>query len=154
MPSRRVVLTAGGTVLAGCLDGITTTSPTTILLGVVIRNDHRRTAHDFTLRIERDGEVIHTSTHSLARAGTEAESRVELSSCPWGRDKGSYTVAIRVDDGEWIESDFTDEFEELPDRVVADAIYRADTGLDIAGFSGQSEAVTYGPCSMTTDSGA
>lgn len=70
--------------------------------------NHDTERHRFALRVERDGEQVHRSSH-VVQGRTDPDVASEHSTiygataeCTWGNAAGDYTVAVRVDGGEWV----------------------------------------------------
>lgn len=100
---RRALLSAavGVTVgSAGCLASIHDSSHQKAQLGWFgVHNIDPESSHTFTLIVERDGNVVHESSHEVdaaeyhdpgvSRTGAVAE-------CTWGETSGEYSVRVRM----------------------------------------------------------
>ena len=115
----------------GCLSHIQeTVNPTTQLGWFGVHNADRDSSHRFDLEVERDGNIVHSSSHTVEaareyeRGGQHNDGAV--AECDWGSTSGDYTVRVRVDDSEWVEESVTD-FATSRDVecVVADAEFRS-----------------------------
>jgi hypothetical protein len=96
--SRRRLLAGVGTlglgVLAGC--GSASGSSTSRLAYVRVANWHRE-AHTVHVLVERDGELVHWSSHDLAaRDGDITTQPIDQT---WADDQAEFVVRVRVDDG-------------------------------------------------------
>lgn len=85
--------------------------------------------HQFELRVERDGEQVHHSSHEVrGQDGNVVHGAV--ADCTWGSAPGEYTVFARVDGGEWTErssSDFESYNRADVTCGVAEVRYRSET---------------------------
>lgn len=70
--------------------------------GVTLLNSYT-SAHEFEVRIEKDGEQIHESGYTL-----DGQSFASLG-CDWGDPTGIYILAARTETGDWYERDVTEE---------------------------------------------
>ncbi|WP_439025518.1 hypothetical protein [Haloarchaeobius sp. DT45] len=114
----------GAIGLTGCLDGYLPSGDGTTRLGRLgVSNEDEERGHEFRLRVERDGDVVHESSHELEK---DPESQHEGSGaavdCTWGGRDGRYVVFARIDDSEWVEKELTEDYEQVPDCVIAVAI--------------------------------
>ncbi|MFC7131895.1 hypothetical protein ACFQJ3_01930 [Salinibaculum sp. GCM10025337] len=123
------MLTAGTS--SGCISSIRdAVNPTAQLGWFGVHNADTESSHRFVLEVERDGEVVHSSSHTVDAAreyeGGGQHNDGAVAECEWGSTPGDYTVRVRVDDGEWVEASVT-EFATSRDVdcVVADAEYRS-----------------------------
>lgn len=98
---RRALLAAVGlsaTVsTAGCLDSVLGRELRLATVGVSNYDDD---AHRFDLRVDRDGEVVHRSSHEL-RGRDDDRVYGAAPDCDWAGTPGTYEVSVRVDGGEW-----------------------------------------------------
>jgi hypothetical protein len=98
---RREVLAAVGlsaTVsTAGCLDSVLGRELRLAEFGV---SNYGADAHRFDLRVRRDGEVVHRSSHEI-RGRDEDRVYGAAPDCNWEGTPGAYEVSVRVDGGEW-----------------------------------------------------
>lgn len=85
-------------------------------------------SHRFGLRIERDGEQVHHSSH-VVQGRTDPDSASEHATiygatarCTWDDTASDYTVAVRVDGGQWVTKSLTASDSET-DCTVARAEY-------------------------------
>jgi hypothetical protein len=81
---------------AGCLD---TVFGRDIRLARFSVSNYDEEAHRFDLRVDRDGEVVHRSSHEV-RARDEVIYG-ETPECDWEGTPGAYEVSARADGGEW-----------------------------------------------------
>lgn len=103
--NRRNLLRGGGGLLAaasvaGCLDWVPTVGETSLGLFAVYNFDSD-SGHRFDIRIERDGTMVHESTHQLEAYGSESEPSHVVPSCTWDDKAGDYSVSVRRDGEEW-----------------------------------------------------
>lgn len=129
---RRPLLAIGGSLVtstvAGCIDHVPTVGATT-LGGVGIVNYDAERSHQFDVRIERDGTVVHQSSHQLAADDDQARDPPQVGiSCTWDRTAGEYTVFIRSDEREWERFDPLNRTAMPPDCVVVETLYGDDFG--------------------------
>lgn len=100
MHRRAFLAVAGlsGTVpTAGCLD--TVPGRESRLARVAVSN-FADESHRFHLRVARDGETVHRSTHEVRGKG-DGRIYSAIPDCDWGTTPGRYEVFARVDGGEW-----------------------------------------------------
>lgn len=101
---RRALLATLGSAMtvstAGCLDTVADSLDDPIRLArlAVLNFDSR--AHQFDLRVDRDGETVHRSSHQL-RGKDDGRVYGEVADCTWGSTPGTYQIAARVDGGGW-----------------------------------------------------
>lgn len=90
---------------AGCLDTLTTTQNEPFQLGYVAVHNATEQTHRILIRVRRDGQDVHRSTHDVpGRDGAIVESAIP--DCEWGPARGRYEVAVRIDDGDWATESF------------------------------------------------
>jgi hypothetical protein len=115
------VLTASG--LGGCLGDVDVLAaePTTRLAWLAVSNEDPEREHRFDLRVERDGDVVHESSHVVER---KPEDRIpgSVADCTWDDVAGRYVVSARLDGGEWVGRELTEGFDPVPDCVIADVV--------------------------------
>lgn len=112
----------------GCTRFLRDRDEPTATLGAASITNFDTEPHRFQLRIEREGERIHDSAHELdGTAGGEGEDygRVdtEIVDCTWEEVAGSYDVAVRLDDGEWVEQSVNARLDEDAECVIAEVRY-------------------------------
>lgn len=127
---RRALLASLGaataTTTAGCLSSIEDHLDTTVRLGWLGAHNFDTEPHAFDLRVERNGETVHESSHEVE----EREDPVvhgAVADCTWGDAPGDYTVRARVDGGEWAArelSEIDEAYEGDVDCVVSKVEYR------------------------------
>lgn len=124
---RRALLSTFGTsaVLstAGCLDavGAAFDEPMHLARFTAFNDDVDR--HTFDLRVDRNGEVVHQSSHRI-QGKDDDRIYAESADCGWGTAKGNYEVFARVDDGEWtgkILTEVTDDWRNTVECATAEA---------------------------------
>ena len=95
---------------------------TTKLAWLAVSNYDETSGHRFDVRVERDGEVVHESTHTV---GKKPEDRIPgaVADCTWNDVAGRYVVFARMDDGDWTERSLTEEFDRVPECVTAEVRY-------------------------------
>lgn len=127
------VLIAG--VSSGCLSSVReTVNPTTQLGWFGVHNVDTDSSHQFDLEVNRDGERVHTSTHTVDAAreldGGGKYIDGAVAECTWGNTPGDYSVRIRADDSEWVEESITEfALSKDVDCVVAVAEYRSTLSI-------------------------
>lgn len=127
------VLIAG--VSSGCLSSVReTVNPTTQLGWFGVHNVDTDSSHQFDLEVNRDGETVHTSTHTVDAAreldGGGQYNDGAVAECTWGSTPGDYTVRVRADDNEWVEESIAEfAISKDVDCVVADAEYRSTLSI-------------------------
>ena len=127
------ILTASGT--SGCLSSIQEAVNPAVQLGWFgIHNADTESSHRFDLEVERDGQIVHSSSHTVDAAqeydGGGQYNDGAVAECEWGSTPGEYTVRVRRDDNEWVEESVT-EFAASRDVdcVIADAEYRSTLSI-------------------------
>lgn len=130
---RRSVLGAIGTLgvtsLSGCLGFFENDSPPTTTVGWISLSNHDPdSSHEITLRLERDGEVVHTSSHTIPeKEGRSVAGAVP--DCTWETKPGEYVVSTRADGGEWVQRNVTTTPEEKSrDCVTVEIDYGSSAG--------------------------
>lgn len=93
------LVTAGG---AGC-SSITGFDEEGMELGGVTLLNSASSAHEFDVRIEKDGERIHESGYTL-----DGDSFASVG-CDWSDSTGTYVLAARTETGDWYERDVTED---------------------------------------------
>jgi hypothetical protein len=99
-------------------------------------NADTRSSHRFELAVERDGELVHQSSHELEPAVETEPNRTRVTQavaeCEWGSTSGDYTVRARVDGQEWIEKSVTEyAASKNADCVLASAEYESSFNLNL-----------------------
>lgn len=95
-----------------------------------VHNADPESGHTFTLIVERDGKVVHESSHEVDAAedldpGVASDGAV--AECTWGETVGDYSVRVRRDGEEEAEESISAFAAERGVKcVVADAEYRND----------------------------
>ncbi|KTG11096.1 hypothetical protein AUR64_05130 [Haloprofundus marisrubri] len=130
--NRRALLSSvgflGASSLAGCLDRFPLSRSTT-LGRLTVSNHDGDAGHSFGLRVVRDGEVVHESSHAVDRMeGDQIPGSV--ADCTWNPVAGRYVVSARVDEGDWNEFDLLKQVEKSPDCVVASVHYEPGPNTD------------------------
>lgn len=101
---RRALLTAVGLSItastAGCLNIILNRGDQQIQLARFSAGNFDSDTHQFDLRVDRDGETVHRSTHEIRGKGADRIYGA-IADCDWGTTRGMYEVYARVDGGEW-----------------------------------------------------
>lgn len=76
--------------------------------------------HRFGMRVERDGEQVHQSSHMVQgrtdpdRASETATIYSATAECTWEDTPGEYTVSVRVDGDEWVKNRLSDSDSTAP----------------------------------------
>jgi hypothetical protein len=116
-------------VTSGCL-GLIGNSESSVVVGSVWLANNHSDEKDFQIVLERDGETVHDSTHTLsgdAREEADTSGETDTSSvmieCTWGSESDSYTLKARVDDNEWEEYHLNEEVDDDTECVVIDVWY-------------------------------
>jgi hypothetical protein len=130
---RRALLAALGITTpiatAGCLGSIADRLDRTVQLGWFGVHNFDTDPHEFDLRVERDGEVVHESAHEVAGFdGPVVHGAV--ADCTWGDEPGGYTVSARLDGGEWASraiSEIDELYENDLDCTTAEVQYRRES---------------------------
>lgn len=140
---RRRVLAALGTLIVsasgGCLSSVRKAAHPGVQLGWFgVHNADTEASHRFDLVVERDGEQVHSSTHTVEAArefengGQHNEGAV--ADCDWGSTPGEYVVRARADGNEWVNASVTEfAIETGVECVVADAEYRRTLTITLKG---------------------
>ena len=132
--NRRTLLASLGATgtagLAGCLDAVPGLGATTKLGRLAVVNWDEDDPHAIDVRVERDDEVVHESTHTVAAMqATEAQSAVV--ECTWDDDAGTYVVAARLaGQSAWRRFDLLAAADGTPDCVIASVQYGSPPGVD------------------------
>ncbi|OAQ51104.1 hypothetical protein HTG_19177 [Natrinema mahii] len=93
-----------------------------------VHNADPESSHTFTLVVERDGNVVHESSHDVDAAedhdpGVESDGAV--AECTWGETAGDYSVRVRMDGEEEAEESISAFAAERGAKcVVAEAEYQ------------------------------
>ncbi len=151
---RRRFLACAGTVttgvIAGCLNSSGEIDESETQLGWFAVHNYDTEPQTFELRVVRDEEQVHSSTADVSGA-TEATIPGHVAECTWGDSDGKYTVAARLEEGEWAEQRLSENPSQDADCVVASADYaRFESGdfsfltsenstldcTDVTGFEG------------------
>lgn len=109
--NRRSVLAGvtglGVASLSGCLQlGDSEPSPATTIGWMSVSNHDPDSSQEIDLRIERDGNVVHRSSHTIpAKDGRSVAGAVP--DCTWEPKPGEYVVSARPDGGEWTKRNVT-----------------------------------------------
>lgn len=134
MNRRDLLLTTGlgGSLsLCGCTGPVPLAVETTLGL-FAIYNYHQEDAHQFDVRIERDGSVVHESSHRLQAFDAESDSPPHaVVSCTWDDTPGEYVVFVRSDGREWKQFSVIDGVARSvrpPECVIALVRYGDETG--------------------------
>jgi len=124
--NRRALLSslgaAGISALTGCLGQFTAPDAATRLGLLAIENYDRESGHEFDIRVERDGDTVHRSVHSIEQTALPVISGLILD-CPWEYIKGEYIVSARVDGGEWLSRPLAEPFDDVPECVISTTRY-------------------------------
>ncbi|GAB7093974.1 hypothetical protein JCM30237_11260 [Halolamina litorea] len=115
---------AGVAGLAGC-QGLPRLGASTTLGRLTVSNWDERESHRFGLRVDRDGETVHESTHTVESKSDDVLPGA-VADCTWDPQDGEYVVAARVDGGEWQRFDLLDRVDSSPDCLTAAVDYRPD----------------------------
>ncbi|MDQ2052540.1 hypothetical protein RBH26_18945 [Natronolimnohabitans sp. A-GB9] len=153
---RRTLLTtttiAVGTLSAGYLSQLRDSSVQLGLFGV--SNADPESTHVFDLEVERDGDLVHQSSHELDPA-TYFDPGVaktgSVAACEWGDEAGEYTVRVRMDRGDEAERSVTEFASETgADCVIADAEFR-NHDMTSKFFTGKSLEIFLKDCDRMKD---
>mgnify|MGYP006290512873 CR=1 FL=1 len=117
--------------LAGCLDGLFPSAPTTTLTDVQLWNYDETTSHRFVLFVVRDDEDVHRSEHILEAASEDGPSTTTVT-CPWRAVAGKYAVDVAVPSEDRESVRFSEETSDLPDYARSDVTFRPDEGVQIS----------------------
>ena len=119
---RRALLASIGTLgtasLAGCVDSGLLSDSSTTLRRLSVNNWDKTSGHSYSLRVERDGTVVHESTHDVGPSEDGILSGQTVQ-CTWEAVPGRYAVSVRIDGAEWHSFDVLDNIEATPDCVTA-----------------------------------
>lgn len=128
MPSKRtrrsVLRTLGSGAIAattGCVDSVSDRLDSTTKLGWVGVSNLGASAHRFELRVSRNGDIVHQSSHRLQGDGGSVEGA--SNSCVWMQTAGSYTIKIRIADGEWISQSVDEGIEGSTECAFVHVVY-------------------------------
>ena len=129
---RRALLGSAATLLtaasSGCLTSVQDTLDSSIRLGGVAITNYDLAPHRFHVRITRDGEIVHESTHDV-RGRSESTVYGPALERTWGDVAGSYVLYGRSDDGPWVERSVDDALDGAPGCASARGVYD-DLGSD------------------------
>ena len=117
----RVLGVAGVTGLAGC-QGLPRLGASTTLGRLTVSNWDEQERHRFGLRVDRDAETVHESTHSVEPKDDVLPGAV--ADCTWEPRDGEYVVAARVDGGEWRRFELLERVEGAPACLTGSVHYR------------------------------
>lgn len=106
--------------LSGCLN-----SPSTRLGYLAVSNWDDASGHRFDVTVERDGSVVHESSHRLDPKEDDAVHGTSVG-CTWENVAGQYVVSVSVDDGSRTETNVGEQFDSPPECVVARVMYNPD----------------------------
>ena len=112
------VVTVGTFATSGCLGRLLLPDTSTKLGLLAIENYDTKNGHEFDVRVERDGDIVHRSSHSVNKTVLPHISGLVLE-CPWEFVEGEYAVSARVDDGEWLNQPLAAPFDTVPDCVIS-----------------------------------
>lgn len=108
MNRRKVLATTGsvlGSLSTGCLGSLTDGDE--IQLSSVSVLNSASEPHTVSLRVHRDDELVHESTHELEGSNHAMVSGASVE-CQWEEVPGEFTVSARVDSDDWTERDMAD----------------------------------------------
>lgn len=129
--NRRTLLTTIGIPIplatGGCLSFFEDTGEAAkIQLGYLDVANFDTTSHRFEVRVFKDGERVHSSSHEVqSRDGATVHGTAV--DCTWDENPGEYAISARVDDEEWNELSLTpDNSPVTPDTecAVVGVLYR------------------------------
>jgi hypothetical protein len=100
-------------VIAGCLNSSGETDTSEMQLGWLGVSNFDTEPQTFELRVVRDDERVHSSTVDVS-GSTEGFVPGHVAECTWDNSEGKYTVAARVDGGEWAEQRLSKDLDEHP----------------------------------------
>lgn len=86
---------------SGCLSRTQGQAARGMHLGWYAVANHDTESHHFGLRVERDGEQVHRSSHEV-QGRDENDIHGAVADCTWDDTAGDYSVFARVDGGEWV----------------------------------------------------
>jgi hypothetical protein len=112
------VVTVGTSAASGCVNRLLPPDTSTKLGLLAIENYDTENGHEFDLRVERDGDIVHRSSHSVKKTVLPHISGFVLE-CPWEFVDGEYTVSARIDNGEWLNQPLAAPFDTVPDCVIS-----------------------------------
>lgn len=120
----------GAPTLSGCAGVLPFGRSTTKLARLSVVNWDEDAAQTVDVRVERDGTVVHESTHTVGQMqGNEAQATVV--DCTWDDVPGEYVVAARLaGDSDWRTFDLLDATEQSPSCVIAAVQYGQVSGID------------------------
>ena len=124
------VATAGTFATSGCLNRLLSADTSTKLGLLAIENYDTENGHEFDVRVERDGDIVHRSSHSVKKTVLPQISGLILE-CPWEFVEGEYAVSARVDTGEWLNQPLAAPFDTIPDCVISVVRYGSLRSEDI-----------------------
>jgi hypothetical protein len=128
MRRRALLSTVGSAAVlstAGCLDAIGARLDEPMQLGRFTASNSDSDPHTFDLRVNRDGETVHRSSHRI-RGMDDGVIHGAATDCDWGTARGNYEVFARVDGGNWTRkplTDVTDDWRNTVDCATAQAWY-------------------------------
>lgn len=114
---------------AGCLDSVLGRERRLARVALSNADDD---SHRFDLRVARDGETVHESTHEV-RGASDDRIFSAVPDCDWGTTPGDYEVFARVDGGEWLSkavSAGSDEWRDSVSCVSAQVRYGDSLWID------------------------
>lgn len=132
---RRSVLGAVGTLgvtsLSGCLGFFQKDSPPATTVGrISIINHDPDSSHEIALRLERDDEVVHTSSHTVPKKDGRSVGGT-VPDCTWETKPGEYVVSANADGGEWVHRNVTTiSGGKSPDCVTVSVDYGKSAGKE------------------------
>ncbi|WP_265110890.1 hypothetical protein [Halosolutus halophilus] len=85
---------------AGCLDLVSELRTHPMQLARLSVSNWDSAPHRFDLRVDRDGETVHRSSHEIP-GKEDARVHGEVADCDWGTTPGDYELFARVDGGDW-----------------------------------------------------
>lgn len=130
-------LSATTSLGGGCLSPVREwTDPSAQLGRFGASNADTTSSHRFELAVERDGDVVHRSSHELEPAVETEPNRIRVTQavaeCEWGSTSGDYTVRARVDGRDWVQKSVTEYATSKDvDCVMAWAEYHSSFLLDL-----------------------
>ncbi|MFC5365792.1 hypothetical protein [Salinirubrum litoreum] len=117
---------------AGCLDSVLGRERRLARVGLSNFADE---SHRFDLRVARDDETVHESTHEV-RGASDDRIFGTAPDCDWGTTPGDYEVFARVDGGEWASrsaSEIGERWDDSASCVSAHVQYGDSLWIDIRG---------------------
>lgn len=121
--------TAASAATGGCLGSIADRLDTTVQLGWFGAHNFDTDPHEFELRVERGGDVVHESAHEV-EGFEDPVAHGAVADCTWGDEPGGYTISARVDGGEWVSreiSEIDELYENDIDCATAEVRYRNES---------------------------